>query len=138
MLGYSGQLSDSRKPAWDGSRIGWDEGQSYQECLPSPPGGWIRLNMVCMVGQRKLFSVVTGNRNMSNVSPGLGWYQQAKCGICNTTVNDSMVVRTCRLLTTKSRSVREASHHSALIVSCLTDSQTCLPCQPSGYSPRLL
>ena len=96
------------------------------------------MNMVCMVGQRKLFSVVTGNRNMSNVSPGLGWYQQAKCGICNTTVNDSMVVRTCRLLTTKSRSVREASHHSALIVSCLTDSQTCLPCQPSGYSPRLL
>ena len=27
-------------------------------------------------GQRKLFSVVTGKRNMSKVSPGLGCYQQ--------------------------------------------------------------
>ena len=26
-------------------------------------------------GKRKLFSVVTGKRNMSKVSPGLGWYQ---------------------------------------------------------------
>ena len=38
----------------------------------------------------------------------------------------------CRLLTAKSRSAREASHHQAFIVSCLTVSQTCLPCQPSG------
>ena len=56
-----------------------------------------------MVGLIK-FSVVTGKRNMSKVSPGLGWYQHDKSGICHTTVNDNMVVRTCRLLTAKSRS----------------------------------
>ena len=54
-----------------------------------------------VVGQRKLFSVVTGKRNMSKVSAGLGWYQHGKSGICHTTVNGRMVVRTCRLLTAK-------------------------------------
>ena len=38
------------------------------------------------------YSVVTGKRNMSKVSPGLGWCQNAK--ICHTTVYDSMVVKT--------------------------------------------
>ena len=47
--------------------MGWeqDERQFYQECLPSPPGGWIRLNLVDVVGKKKLFSVVIGKRNMS-------------------------------------------------------------------------
>ena len=44
-----------------------------------------------VVGQRRLFSVLTGKRNMSKVSPGLG--QQAKSRICHTTINDSMVVK---------------------------------------------
>ena len=40
------------------------------------------------------YNVVTGKRNMSKVSPGLGWCQNAKSGICHTTVHDSMVVKT--------------------------------------------
>ena len=54
--------------------MGWDVGQFYQECLPSPPGGCIRLNVLGVVRQRKLFSEVTGKRSTSKVSPGLGWY----------------------------------------------------------------
>ena len=86
-----------------------------------------------MVGLRKLFSVVTVNRNISKVSPGLGWYQHSKSGICHRTVNDSMMIRMCRLLMAKSRSARGASHHSSFIVNCLTVSETCLPCKPSGW-----
>ena len=41
-----------------------------------------------------MFSAVTGKRNMSKVSPGLGSYQEHNSGICHTTVNDSMVVKT--------------------------------------------
>ena len=41
-----------------------------------------------------------------------------------------MEKKNCRLLTAKSQSAREASHHPAFIVSCLTVSQICLPCQP--------
>ena len=92
-LGSLGIYLTARKPPWDGSRMGWDGGRFYQECLPSPPVGWIRLNVLGVVGQRKLFSVVTGKRNMSKVSPGLGWCQSSTSGICLTTVNDSMVVR---------------------------------------------
>ena len=44
-LGSQGSHLTARKPSWDGSRIGWDRGQFYQECLPSPPGGWIQLNI---------------------------------------------------------------------------------------------
>ena len=44
-LGSQGSHLTARKPSWDGSRIGWDRGQFYQECLPSPPGGWIQLNV---------------------------------------------------------------------------------------------
>ena len=83
----------ARKPPWDGSRISRDGGRFYQGCLPSPPGGWIWLNVLGVVAQRKLFSIVTGKRCMSKVSPGLGWYEQATSGICFLTVNDSMVVR---------------------------------------------
>ena len=65
-----------------------------------------------IVGQRKLFSVVTGKRNMSKVNPELAWYHQhGKSGICHGMVNDSMVVRTCRLHSAKSRSAGGASHH---------------------------
>ena len=35
----------ARKPPWNEMRMGWDEGRFYQECLPSPSGGWIRLNV---------------------------------------------------------------------------------------------
>ena len=45
--------------------MGWDGGRFYQECLPSPLGGWIPLNVVGVVGHCKLFGVVTGKRNMS-------------------------------------------------------------------------
>ena len=38
----------------------------------------------------------------------------------------------CRLLTVKSRSARGGSHHPPFMVSCLTISQTRLPCRPSG------
>ena len=92
-LGSLGSYLMARKPPLDGSKMGWDRGRFYQECLLSPAGRWIRLNVVGVVGQRKLFSVVTGNKNRSKVSPGLGWYQKAKSGICLTTVNDSMAVK---------------------------------------------
>ena len=46
------------------------------------------------MGQRKIFSGVTGKRNMYKISPGLGSYQEHNSGICHTTVNDSMVVKT--------------------------------------------
>ena len=86
-----------------------------------------------MVGQKKLFNVVTGKRTIAKVSPGLGYGQHSKSGICYAMVNDDMVVMTCRLLMAKSWNARGASHHSAFIASCLTVSQTCLPCQPSGW-----
>ena len=92
-MGSLGSYLMARKPPWDGSRIGRDGGRFYQGCLPSPPGGWIWLNVLGVVAQRKLFSIVTGKRCMSKVSPGLGWYEQATSGICFLTVNDSMVVR---------------------------------------------
>ena len=44
-LGSHGSYPMSRKPPWDGNRMGWDGGRFYQECLASPPGGWIRLNV---------------------------------------------------------------------------------------------
>ena len=91
-MGSQGSYVTVKKPPWDGSRMDWDGGQFYQECLPSPPGGWIRLNVVGVVRKRILFSVVTENRNMSKVSPGLGQCQ--KSGISLMMVNDGMVVKT--------------------------------------------
>ena len=44
-LGSEGSCMMARKPLWDEMRMGWDEGWFYQECLPSPSGGWIRLNV---------------------------------------------------------------------------------------------
>ena len=43
-LSSQGSYLTARKLPWDGNRIDWDGGCFYQECLPSPPGGWIRLN----------------------------------------------------------------------------------------------
>ena len=93
---YPGQLSDSQETSmgWEQDGLGRGEGQFYQECLPSPPGGWIRLNVVGVMRQIKLFSVVTGKKNMSKVSPVLGWCQHCKSGISLTLVNDGMVVKT--------------------------------------------
>ena len=93
-MGSLGSYLMARKLPLDGSRMGWDGEQFYQECLLNPPGRWIRLNVVGVVEQKKLFSVVTGKGNMSKVSPGMSWCQQSKSGICFTTVNDSMVVKT--------------------------------------------
>ena len=86
-------LSDSQESSmrWEQDALGW--GTILPRILPSAPGGWIRLNVLGVVRQRKLFSVVTGKRSMSKVSSGLGWYQNPKSGISLTTVNDSMVVR---------------------------------------------
>ena len=47
-----------------------------------------------MVGQRKLLDLVSGIRNVSKISPGLGWYQYVGSGILSTTVHGSMVVNT--------------------------------------------
>ena len=52
------------------------------------------LNVVGVVGQRKLFSVVAGKRNMSKVSPRLGWCQHCNSGISLAMVNYGMVVKT--------------------------------------------
>ena len=86
-------LSDSQESSmrWEQDALGWRT--ILPRILPSPPGGWIRLNVLGVVRQRKLFSAVTGKRSMSKVSSGLGWYQNPKSGISLTTVNDSMVVR---------------------------------------------
>ena len=92
-LGSLGSYLIARKPPWDGSRMGYDGDRFFQECLPNPLGGWIRLNVPGVVGQRILVSVVTGKKNRSKVSPGLGWHQKAKSEICLTMVNDSMVVK---------------------------------------------
>ena len=105
----------------------WVGGQFHQECLTQSIWWIDTAKCWCVVGQRKLLSVVKISP-VSKVSPGLGWYQHSKSGICHTAVNDSIVVRTCRLLTAKSRSTRGASHHSAFIVS-----QTRWSCQPSGW-----
>ena len=47
-----------------------------------------------VVGQRKLLDVVSGKRNVSKVSPGMGWQQYDGFGILNTGVHGSMVVNT--------------------------------------------
>ena len=77
MLGWSGQLPDGQETS-----MGWErDGMDATQCRG-------------VVAQRKLFGVVTGKRNVSKVSPGLGWYQYLNSGILYTRVNDSMVVKT--------------------------------------------
>ena len=67
MLGQSGQLPDGQKTS-----MGWEDGlglggRFYQECLAT----WCIDTAECrgVVGQRKLFSMVTGKRNISKVRP---------------------------------------------------------------------
>ena len=50
-LGSQGSYLIARKPPWDGSRVGSDARRFYQECLPSPAGGWIRLNVMAWWGR---------------------------------------------------------------------------------------
>ena len=50
-LGIQGSYLTARKPPSDGRRMGWDRGQLYQEYLPSPSGGWIRLNVGAWCGR---------------------------------------------------------------------------------------
>ena len=68
-LGSQGSYLTVRKSPWDGSRMG--------AIIPrmSAQSTWWMDTAECwgMLGQRTLFSVVTGNRDMSKVSPGLGW-----------------------------------------------------------------
>ena len=101
ILGQSGQLTDGQETSmgWEQDGLGWGSILTRVSAQSS----WWMDTAECrgVVGQRKLFSVVTGKRNMSKVSAGLGWYQHGKSGICHTTVNGRMVVRTCRLLTAK-------------------------------------
>ena len=40
-----------------------------------------------------MFGAVTEKRNLSKVSPGLGWYQSINSGIFHTMVNDGMVFK---------------------------------------------
>ena len=71
-LGQSGKLPDSQKTSirWEEDRLGWGV------TLPrvSAKSTWWMDTAECqgVVGQRKLFSVATGKRNMSKVSLGLG------------------------------------------------------------------
>ena len=71
-MGSQGSYLTARKPPWDGRRMGWDGGA----ILPrrSVQSIWWMDMAECqgVVGQRKLFSVVTGKRNVCKVSPGLG------------------------------------------------------------------
>ena len=46
------------------------------------------------MGLRKLLGVVSGKRNVSKVTPGLGWYQYVDSGIFSTSIHGSMVVNT--------------------------------------------
>ena len=63
-LGSQGSYLTARKPPWDWGRMGWDGGDSTKSVDTAECWG--------MVGQRKLFSVVTGKRNISKVNAGLG------------------------------------------------------------------
>ena len=76
MLGWSGQLPDGQETSMGREQ----DGLGWGVVLPrlSAQYTWWMDTAECrgVVGQRKLFSVVTGKRNMSKVSPGLGCYQQ--------------------------------------------------------------
>ena len=94
MLGWSGQLPDGQETS-----MGWEQdGMGWGLVLPRfsvQPTSWMDATQCRgLVAQRKLFGVVTGKRNVSKVSPGLGWYQYLNSGILYTRVNDSMVVKT--------------------------------------------
>ena len=72
ILVLSGQLTDGQETS-----VGWEQdGLGWGAILPrvSPQSTWWMDTAECwgVVGQRKLFSVVTRKGNMSNVSPGLG------------------------------------------------------------------
>ena len=74
MPGLSRQLPDGQKTS-----MGWEEnGLGLRAILPrvSAQSIWWMDTAECrgVVWQRKLFSVVTGKRNILKVSPGLGWY----------------------------------------------------------------
>ena len=62
----------ARKPSWDGRRMGWkQDGLDWGAILPSVSAWstWWMDMAECwdMVGQRKLFSVMTGNRNIAKL-----------------------------------------------------------------------
>ena len=48
----------------------------------------------CVVGHRKMSCAVTGERNKSNVGPGLGLLQYGKSRICHTAVKGNVVLMT--------------------------------------------
>ena len=63
-LGSHGSYLTARKPPWDGCRWAGMGGHSTKSVDTAECWG--------VVGQRKLFSVVTRKRNMSKISAGLG------------------------------------------------------------------
>ena len=72
MLGLSVQLSDGQETSmgWEQDGLGWGE---ILTRVPAQSTWWIdTAECQGMVGQRKLFSVVTGRRNMPKDSSGLG------------------------------------------------------------------
>ena len=74
MLGHSRQLPDGQKTS-----VVWEEnGLGLGAIIPrvSAQSIWWMDTAECrgMVWQGELFSVVTGKRNISKASPGLGWY----------------------------------------------------------------
>ena len=94
ILGQSGQLTDGQETSmgWEQDGLGWGAILTRVSAQSS----WWMDTAECrgVVGQRKLFSVVTGKRKKSKVSPGLDSYQRGNSGICHTMINDSMVVNT--------------------------------------------
>ena len=75
-----------RKLQWDGSRMGWDGGV----VLPM-----VSAHSTCWMDAvycRGAVGVVSGKRNVSKVSPGLGWYQYVGSGILGTAAHGSMMV----------------------------------------------
>ena len=48
----------------------------------------------CVVGQRKMSCAAAGKKNMSKVSPRLGYWEYVKSGIWHMTMNDSIVIMT--------------------------------------------
>ena len=98
--------------------MGWKQnGLGWGAILPrvsAQPTWWMdAAEYRGIVGQRKLFSVVTGKRNTSKVSPRLGWWQHSKSEISLTMVNDGMVVKTSG----SHRSSHGSSHRGSHIYS---------------------
>ena len=75
MLGWLGQLPDGQEISmgWEQDELGWEVAllmiSAQSTCWMDAVYCW------GVVRQRKLLVVVSGKRNLSKASPGLGWCQ---------------------------------------------------------------